>query len=153
MRPAVAGTLLWTVAVALFWGSAGSQEVAIRRVGGQGWGADTAYGKLFDPKTVENLKGKVLSVERFTPLRQMGYGLLVVLETSAETINVHVGPGWFVAEQDFELSAGDEITVRGSRITFQDVPAVIAVEVRKGQRILKLRQDNGLPVWSEDEGG
>ncbi|MGQ9859488.1 MAG: hypothetical protein ACUVS3_12490 [Thermodesulfobacteriota bacterium] len=141
--------------------SGGCALLGERRIPGGGhkegrWprlGADTAYGKLFDPKTVENLKGKVLSVERFTPLRQMGYGLLVVLETSAETINVHVGPGWFVAEQDFELSAGDEITVRGSRITFQDVPAVIAVEVRKGQRILKLRQDNGLPVWSEDEGG
>lgn len=153
MRPTSGGILFWTLAVALLWGSAGSQEVAIRRAGGQGWGANTAYGKFFDPTTVENLKGKVLSVERFTPLRQMGYGFLVVLETSTETIDVHVGPGWFVAEQDFELSAGDEITVRGSRITFRDFPAVIAVEVRKGQRILKLRQDNGLPVWSEDEEG
>ncbi len=131
--------------------SAHAQEVAIRRAGGQGWGAKSAYGKLFDPSTLENVTGEVLSVERFTPFRQMGYGLLVVLKTPTQTIDVHVGPGWFVAEQDFEIAPGDRITVRGSRILFQDGPAIIATEVRHGDRILKLRTDTGQPIWSEED--
>lgn len=140
----------WFLGIALVLANAHAQEVAIRRAGGQGWGAHTAYGKLFDPTTLVTLRGEVLSVERFTPFRQMGYGLLVVLETPTETIDVHVGPGWFVAEQDFEISPGDKITVRGSRILFQERPAIIATEVRSGQRTLKLRLDNGQPVWSEE---
>jgi hypothetical protein len=145
--------LLWGLALGFLLGTAQATEVAIRRAGGQGWGAQTAYGQLFDPATVENLRGEVVSVERFTPLRQMGYGFLVVLETSTETIDVHVGPGWFVAEQDFEIAPGDRIMVRGSRILFDEKPAIIATEVRKGDRLLKLRLDNGQPVWSEEEGG
>lgn len=149
----VRGLVCGGVAALLLSGSAQATQVAIRRAGGQGWGAQTAYGKLFDPGTVENLRGKVLTVERFTPLRQMGYGLLVVLETQTETIDVHVGPGWFVQEQDFDLSPGDEIMVRGSRILFRELPAIIATQVRKGERTLQLRLDDGRPVWSEDDGG
>jgi hypothetical protein len=130
-----------------------SVQLAIRRAGGQGWGANTAYGKLFDPKTVMTVRGKVLSIERFTPLRQMGYGFLVVLETKDETIDVHIGPGWFLAEQDFEIEVGDEIIVRGSRITFDDRPTIIATKVQKGTRVLDLRRDDGVPVWAEEEGG
>lgn len=143
-------TICLLMGVGLFWASTHAQELAIRRAGGQGWGAHTAYGKLFDPTSLVTLRGEVLSVERFTPLRQMGYGLLVVLETATETIDVHVGPGWFVAEQDFEISPGDKITVRGSRILFEEKPAVIATEVRSGERVLKLRLDSGQPIWSED---
>jgi len=142
--------ICFLILAGLLLAMAHAQEVAIRRAGGQGWGAHTAYGKLFDPTTLVTLRGEVLSVERFTPLRQMGYGLLVVLETSTETIDVHLGPGWFVAEQDFEISPGDKITVRGSRILFQEKPAVIATEIRSGERILKLRLENGQPVWSEE---
>lgn len=145
------GVTCWLVGLGLFLAIAHGQEVAIRRAGGQGWGAHTAYGKLFDPSTVETIRGVVVSVERFTPLRQMGYGLLVVLETPGETIDVHVGPGWFVAEQDFPINPGDRLTVRGSRILFQESPAIIATELRSGERILKLRLDNGQPVWSEEE--
>ena len=127
-------------------------QLAIRRVGGQGWGANTAYGALFDPSTPVSVRGKVLSVERFTPLRQMGYGLLVMVETAAEeSIAVHVGPGWYVEDQDFPIQKGDAIAVRGSRITFNEAPAIIATQIQIGEKLLLLRRADGVPVWSEDE--
>jgi len=127
-------------------------DVAIRRAGGQGWGATTLYGSMFDPKTVGTVEGVVLSVERFIPLRQMGWGLLVRLETKTEVISVHVGPGWFIQDKGFEILRGDRLEVRGSRIVFDGQPAIIATEVKKGGDVLRLRNDNGVPVWSEAEG-
>lgn len=130
-------------------------EVAIRRAGGQGWGATTLYGSMFDPKTVGTVEGIVLSVERFIPLRQMGWGLLVSLETKTEVVAVHVGPGWFIQDKDFEILRGDRLEVRGSRIIFNEQPAIIATQVKKAGKVLMLRNDNGVPVWSEegDESG
>ncbi len=126
-------------------------DVAIRRAGGQGWGATTLYGSMFDPKTVGTVEGVVLSVERFIPLRQMGWGLLVRLETKTEVIAVHVGPGWFIEDKEFEILRGDRLEVRGSRIVFNGQPAIIATQVKKGGKVLLLRNDNGVPVWSEGE--
>ncbi len=126
-------------------------DVAIRRAGGQGWGATTLYGSMFDPKTVATVEGVVLSVERFIPLRQMGWGLLVRLETKTEVIAVHVGPGWYIQDKDFEILRGDKLEVRGSRIIFNDQPAIIATQVKKAGKVLMLRNDNGVPVWSEAE--
>jgi hypothetical protein len=127
-------------------------QLAIRRAGGQGWGANTAYGALFDPSTLVSVRGKVVSVERFTPLRQMGYGLLVTIETAGEaSVDVHVGPGWYVEDQDFPIQKGDAIAVRGSRIVFNEEPAIIATQIQIGEKLLLLRRDNGVPVWSEDE--
>lgn len=153
MRKALMFITLLVLMIGPLTAQAMSLEVAIRRAGGQGWGAQTAYGKLFDPKSLVTVRGKVLSIQRFTPLRQMGYGFLVIIQTKEETLDVHIGPGWFVAEQDFEIQPGDEITVRGSRIKFDERPTIIATRVQKGSKVLNLRTDDGIPVWSEEEGG
>jgi hypothetical protein len=42
----------------------------------------------------------------------------------------------------------DLVEVTGSRLTFQGKPALIAAEVRKGEEMLKLRDDSGYPVWA-----
>jgi hypothetical protein len=82
----------------------------------------------------------------------MGVGLLLMVQTQGEVIAVHLGPGWYLEEQGFEVRAGDQVTVRGSRIVLDEKPAIIATEVRKGDRVLLLRKDNGWPVWADDEG-
>lgn len=42
--------------------------------------------------------------------------------------------------------------VRGSRITFEGKPAIIAAEVTKDGRTLQLRGTNGVPVWAGGRG-
>ena len=42
----------------------------------------------------------------------------------------------------------DNLEIRGSRVTSQGKPAIIAAEIRKGDQILKLRDENGIPAWS-----
>ena len=47
-------------------------------------------------------------------------------------------------ENDSEL---DRVEVKGSRITFQGKPAIIAAEITKDGQTLTLRDASGMPVW------
>jgi len=116
--------------------------------GSGGWGMGTQYGRLYDPKTVETISGEVVSVDTITPLKGMSSGVHLTVKTDKETISVHLGPGWYVQRQDIKIVPGDRVEITGSRITFQRQPAIIAAGVKKGDEILKLRDENGFPVWS-----
>ena len=144
-----AGTLtaLISILIILF----ATESFAQRGMGGKGsggWGMGTAYGKMYNLKTVENISGEVVSVDKITPRKGMSYGVHMTVKTDRETISVHMGPGWFIENQDIKIEPKDKVEVKGSRVTFEGKPAIIAAEVNKGDEILKLRDDNGFPVWS-----
>jgi hypothetical protein len=61
---------------------------------------------------------------------------------------VHLGPVWYIERQDMKIDPGDKVEITGSRIIFEGKPAIIATEVKNGAEILKLRDENGFPVWS-----
>jgi len=81
-------------------------------------------------------------------MKGMCYGVHLVLKTDKETISVHLGPGWYIENQDVKIAPKDKIEVKGSRITFEDKPALIAAQVKKGDDVLVLRDTSGFPVWS-----
>ncbi|MEQ8253869.1 MAG: DNA-binding protein [Smithellaceae bacterium] len=116
--------------------------------GSGGWGMGSQYGKMYDTKTVETLAGEVVSVEKITPTKGMSYGVHAMVKTQKETVSVHLGPGWYIDNQDIKIVPKDKVEIKGSRITFQGKPAIIAAEVKKGNEILKLRDENGFPAWS-----
>ncbi len=102
----------------------------------------------YDAKTVETVAGKVVSVEKTNPPAQRGYGVHLMLQTEKETIEVHLGPARYVEKQSMKIAAKDTITVTGSRIIVDGKPAIIAAQVKKGDEVLKLRDENGVPAWS-----
>ena len=122
--------------------------IALAGRGMGGWGEGSRYNRMYDPKTVETVRGEVISVDKITPRKGMSYGLHAVLRTEKEEISVHVGPGWYLEKQAFTLAKGETIEIKGSRITFRKKPAMIAAEVKKGDVLLKLRDENGVPAWS-----
>lgn len=122
-----------------------------KRGGGWGWGS--AYGRMYDPNTVETVSGEVVKVEKFTPLRGMSGGIHVMLKTGPEEISVHLGPAWFFENQEQQIEVKDRLEVTGSRIAFEGKPAIIAREVKKGEDILVLRNEQGIPQWSGWRGG
>jgi hypothetical protein len=115
--------------------------------GSGGWGTETNYGRMYDPKTVETVSGEVVIVDKITPRKGMSYGVHLMLKTDKEDISIHVGPGWYIENQDVKIEPKDKIEVKGSRITFEGKPAIIAAEIKKDADILKLRDENGFPVW------
>ena len=118
------------------------------RSGDGGWGAGSQYNRLYDPKTVETVSGEVIAVKHITPTNGMSYGVHLELKTEKETVSVHLGPGWFIENQDITVEPKDKVEIKGSRVTFDGKPAIIAAEVKKSDHVLKLRDQNGIPVWA-----
>ena len=116
--------------------------------GSGGWGPGTPYNRMYDSKTVETITGEVASVDRITPSKGMGGGVHMLVKTEKETISVHLGPSWYIENQDVRIEPNDKVEVKGSKITFGGKPAIIAAEVKKGDDVLKLRDDAGYPVWA-----
>jgi hypothetical protein len=116
--------------------------------GSGGWGTGSPYQRMYDPATVETISGIVLSVNKITPVKGMYSGVHLTLKTNKETIDVHLGPEWYIERQDVKIEKGDKIEVKGSRITFNGKPAIIAAELKKNDGILTLRDGAGIPVWA-----
>ncbi|RII29070.1 MAG: DNA-binding protein [Geobacter sp.] len=116
--------------------------------GSGGWGTGGAYQRMYNAATVETISGEVVSIDRITPTKGMSYGIHVMLKTDKETIPVHLGPAWYVERLDTKINKGDTVMVKGSRITYNGKPAIIADEVKKGDAVLKLRDENGYPAWA-----
>jgi hypothetical protein len=117
-------------------------------LGSGGWGAGQAYIRMYNPDTVQTLKGEVVQIDRITPLKGMCEGIHLLLKTEDETIAIHLGPAWFLERQDFPIDLHDQLEITGSRIDFEGKPALIAAEVKKKDSILKLRDESGFPLWS-----
>lgn len=116
--------------------------------GSGGWGMNSAYGRLYNPSTVETVTGKVVAVSKMTPMKGMGPGIHLDLQTQKETLSVHLGPAWYLERQDTRVEKGDQLEVTGSLVTVGGKAALIASEVKKNDQVLKLRDANGVPVWS-----
>jgi len=123
-------------------------QKGVMRQGGGGWGAGAAYGRMYNSQTVETIIGEVISVDKITPAKGMSYGIHAVIKTDKETISVHLGPGWYIENQDMIIEPKEMVEVKGSRITFEGKPAIIAAEVKKGDKVLVLRDASGFPAWS-----
>lgn len=103
--------------------------------------------RKYDPSTVECVSGEVVKVERISGRGRFG-GVHLLVKTDKETLPVHVGPQWYLSDRDFSFKAGDKVDVSGSRITYENKPALIADRVTRDGTILKLRDSDGIPLWS-----
>ena len=116
--------------------------------GSGGWGPGGAYGRVYDPKTVETITGEVTKVDRITPMRGMSGGVHLVVKTDKGDVSVHLGPQWYLENQDVKIEPKDTVEITGSRVTLQGQPVLIAAEVKKGDEVLKLRDEAGTPRWA-----
>lgn len=114
---------------------------------GGAWAEGAAYQQVFDPRTVQTIEGTIAAVEQIAS-RGMSPGIHLRLKTSTETIEVHLGPAWFVESDDFSLAAGNKVQIRGSRVKYQGKTYLIAMSLTKGDMTLRLRDADGFPYWA-----
>ena len=115
------------------------------------WAAAARAAKTveYDRGTVETLSGTVMEVEQLPP--RMAARLSEVhlqLKTDKETVLVKLGPQSWLAQNNFTLAPGDGVTIKGSRIRHPLHSFLMAGEVRKGNQVLPLRDENGRPLWA-----
>ena len=61
---------------------------------------------------------------------------------------VSLGPAQFIQQQNFPLVVGDLVTVIGSQVGGRKrSSSIIAASVQKGDKILRLRDPAGVPLW------
>ncbi|PKL35443.1 MAG: hypothetical protein CVV44_21800 [Spirochaetae bacterium HGW-Spirochaetae-1] len=114
-------------------------NVSAQRAGGKGY---NAANRNYNPATVETIKGTVIEMNTTG-----AWGLHVTVKTEKETINVHLGPEWFLKDKII-ISKGDTITAVGSRINQNGSDVIIAKSVQKNETLVVLRDDTGVPKWS-----
>ena len=100
----------------------------------------------YDTTTVQTVTGKVVRFEA-QPARGPA-GTQVLLNTGTDSLVVHLGPSWNLQNNNFTLKPGDVIEVTGSKTIVFGKSAIIAAQVKKGSKTLKLRDSRGMPLWS-----
>jgi len=116
--------------------------------GSGGWGADSLYNRCYHPSRVETFSGEVSGITTTVPMPGMTDGIALLLTMQAVSIPVHLGPAWYIERLDARIEVGDHIEVVGAKAFAEGLPAVLAADVRKGERVLVLRDATGIPVWA-----
>lgn len=103
-------------------------------------------GSVRTPGHLDLISGRVLRVEPLTSDAQSD--VRAILRVGRGQLAVRLGPAWFVLGQTMQLSAADRVLVQGSSSAADGAVQVIAVEIRRGSERLRLRDDDGAPLWS-----
>jgi hypothetical protein len=103
--------------------------------------------EIYRPVALETVSGEVIDVYQMTARRGRGYGLHLLLRTSDRTIDVHLGPTRYLENEDFRIERGSSLEVKGEQIPTEGLPAMTAFEVKQGDDVLALRDEDGTPLW------
>lgn len=112
------------------------------------WGNNSEYVRMFNPNTIQTITVVVDKVETFTPQKGMNVGTRLITNTDEKVMTIHLGPNWFISNQEIHIQKGDELQVIGSLIMYDNEEVLIAKTVKKGEDTLTLRNDFGRPVWA-----
>ena len=115
---------------------------------GMGGGLRTGRGMgamRYNPQTVTTIKGTVESLAA-PQTRRMRHESLVV-KTDQGSITVHLGPAWYMSQNQMIFNPGDAVEVTGSQMQAAGGAILVAKEVTVKGKTLELRDDQGLPLW------
>jgi hypothetical protein len=103
----------------------------------------------YDPKTESTVKGVVEEIREYPSRSGWRTGQHVMLKTDSGSLDVHLGPTDYWKQNGFELVKGDLIEVTGSKSKVDDAEAMLAREVKRGEKSVTLRNAQGVPAWSQ----
>jgi sporulation protein YlmC with PRC-barrel domain len=120
----------------------------IPQVGYVGFAEPRPYLQMFNPKTVETVSGEIVKVEYLVPEPEFEQGTRLIIRSGAKKfLLVHLGPPWYIKGERNRLKPGTKVTATGSMVTVDDTPLMIATMLEVGNEKLKLRDEEGNPIW------
>ena len=105
----------------------------------------------FDPTTAVTVNGTVIGEQRVENAKG-AKAVRLVIKVADEQVSVHLGPESWIDKQNVKLTAGDEVTVRGSKFTYSGKYGIVAQWVKKGDATMTLRDANGKAAWPMPKG-
>lgn len=115
--------------------------------GQEGWGSDSQYLDLYNDEQIETNLVEILEVSLLRVPGTNEKAVVIKVKTYDKAFTVHLGPKWYIEKQELILKKGDMISVKGSIFGFNSDESIMASEVSKGLKKLKLRDDEGSPLW------
>jgi sporulation protein YlmC with PRC-barrel domain len=112
-----------------------------------GWGPAGDYNALFTPERNVELRGTVLGVAATWPVCVSSPGVRLWMEVEGLVWGIDLGPVWHVVNEGLEFEPGKALEVRGAEALITPERIVLAVEITYEGRTLRLRADDGVPVW------
>ena len=103
----------------------------------------------YDPKTVATITGEVVKVKEWPSRRGTDTGIGLLLKTDKGEVPVHIGPASFLEKQGFKIGEKDKLEITGSKVTGKRGKTfLLAAQVKKGDAVLKLRDESGKPLFA-----
>ena len=104
-------------------------------------------GYTYDQSSQQTVHGWVVSERDFQCPVSGAMGSHITVKTETTTIEVHLAPASFMKQYEINIRKDDNVTVVGSRITFEGKPALIAKSVAIGRETFNFRDPKGRPLW------
>ncbi len=109
--------------------------------------ADCAGVRTYSPVAFETVRGEIVDIYEATSKQSYRSGLHLLVKANEETIDVHLGPISYIEGQNFNFEPGDALEIKGDHLTDSEIPTMIAIEVKKDNETLILRDEDGFPMW------
>lgn len=106
------------------------------------------YFRNFDTNTVETVEGNIVEITKEQGRRAGMAGIHLLLEADTSTVAVHLGPAWYIEQQDSTLERGEHVSITGSRIMFEGKETIIASVIQRDGAEFVLRDEQGIPRWN-----
>lgn len=103
--------------------------------------------RLYDVDKVITFQGKVISLSVEESTRGGNYSVVVNVKTDTGIFETRLGPDWFIEENDFDIDEGDSVEVTGSKVNIDGRAVILAATVKNKGKVLKLRENDGTPLW------
>lgn len=113
--------------------------------GGQGMGPGGGQGPMiYNPQTVTTIKGVLQQTRTVEEYRRRTFWYV---KTDQGDVLVHLGPPWYLSQQQVVMKTGDTVTVTGSKVVQDGNTSLVAKEITVNGKTVKLRDDQGVPLW------
>lgn len=109
--------------------------------------------RKYNTETVTSVKGTIKEIRRIPHGWGGNTGIHLMVAAHNEIIPVHLGPEWYLKDKITELKEGDAVEIEGSKIVFDNKPAIVAKSVKTASVHIRLRKDDGTPLWSQKQRG
>ena len=104
-------------------------------------------GYTYIPTSEQTLRGWVVETKDFQCPVTGTVGSHITVKNETGSMEIHLAPASFMKQYEINIRKGDNVTVVGSRITFEGKSALIAKSVAIGHETFNFRDQSGKPLW------
>lgn len=103
-----------------------------------------------EPNEQVRYEGTVARGDRLPPPQvQLQQVAVITLRTTGDRVRVLLAPTWYLEQHGFGIDEDELVVVRGRQVLEDGEPSVLASEIQRGSRTLRLRDENGEPLWQQ----